>query len=226
MEKKDFLNSCDTVSALHFPRWNELPEFDLYIDQVIALTEQHLRVLSPGNKGLITPSMINNYVKSGVLPPPKNKKYNRTHLAILMIVCATKSVMEISAISDIINLSIASDSIETVLDQFAQMYESAICEAVKKAKLTVSESSSNTEHIMSAVAIENALNASAARTVAMYAYSMIAVEPEQNEPEQKSEKKTDKLDKADKKAAKKADKKSGQDAQNEQKEKSEESASE
>ena len=90
MEKQRFLITCGEVSAFHIPRWHELPEFDLYMDQVIALAEKYLSVLSADGKGLLTPSMINNYVKSGVLPPPKNKKYNRTHLAILMIVCITK----------------------------------------------------------------------------------------------------------------------------------------
>ena len=120
MEKNDFLISCDVIGSLHFPRWQELPEFELYMDQVIALAEKYLSVLTPDHKVPITPSMINNYVKSGALPPPKNKKYNRTHLALLMIICSMKSVMEISSISDIVRQSIASNSIENVLDTFAE----------------------------------------------------------------------------------------------------------
>ena len=52
----------------------ELPEFELYMDQVIGLVEKYLRPLYPENKTPITPSMINNYVKNGALPPPQNKK--------------------------------------------------------------------------------------------------------------------------------------------------------
>ena len=113
----------------------------------------------------------NNYVKSGVLPPPKNKKYNRTHLAILMIVCAMKPVMEISAVSDIIKRSIAAGSIEDVLDEFARMYENELSSSIKKANIAV-EASHNDE-ILSYIAIENTLKASAARTVAMHAYNSI-----------------------------------------------------
>ena len=112
MDKNDFTAACGEVSGLHFPRWNELPEFDIYMDQVIALTERYLRALSPDGRVQLTPSMINNYVKSGALPPPKNKKYNRTHLALLMIICFAKSVMEISAISDLVSQSIAGGDIE------------------------------------------------------------------------------------------------------------------
>lgn len=201
MEKNEFLTSCETLSSLHFPRWNELPEFELYMDQVIALAEKYLSALTPDNKGLLTPSMINNYVKSGVLPPPKNKKYNRTHLAMLMIICAEKSVLEISAVSDIIHKSIDAGGIEKVWDQFAQMYETAIATAAKKARLAASASDS--DDIFSFIAIENALNAGAARTVALYAYDAIATKPLPEEPTDKEKEKAEKkAEKAEKKAEK------------------------
>lgn len=190
MDKKVFLGSCDIIKALHFPRWQELPEFDLYMDQVIALAEKYLSVLSPENKELITPSMINNYVKSGVLPPPKNKKYNRTHLALLMIICSTKSVLEISVIADIVKQS---GDIETVLNNFAEIYENAIFDAVRKAREVVSKTES--EKVLGAVAIENALNAGASRTVAMYAYKAIAGDQSEEKEDKKTEKKSKKTKK-------------------------------
>jgi hypothetical protein len=166
MEKTVFLNSCDMIETIHFPRWEELPEFDLYMDQVIALVEKYLGSLSPDKKELITPSMINNYVKSGVLPPPKNKKYNRLHLALLMIICSAKSVLEISVISDIV---MESGDIESLLDSYAKIYENSISEAVKKAREIVTKTESS--KVLGAIALENALNAGASRTVAMYAYN-------------------------------------------------------
>ena len=194
MEKNEFFTSCDAVANLHFPRWHELPEFDLYMDQVIALVEKYLRPLYPENKAPITPSMINNYVKNGALPPPQNKKYNRTHLALLMIICSAKSILEISSISDILGQSISSSNIETALDQFAEMYENALTAAVKKAKLAVSASDLDAKQILSALAIENALNANASRVVAMYAYNMIATKPDPEEAEknEKAEKEAEK----------------------------------
>lgn len=201
MEKNEFLTSCEALVNLHFPRWNELPEFELYMDQVIALAEKYLSVLSPDNKGILTPSMINNYVKSGVLPPPTNKKYNRTHLAMLMIICAAKTVLEISVISDVITKSIEEGGIEAVLDQFAQMYETAIASAAKKARLATIASAS--DNILGVIAIENALNASAARTVATYAYHAIE---DKKEPAELSAKEKEKAEKKAEKAEKKAKK--------------------
>ena len=55
MEKNEFFTSCDAVANLHFPRWHELPEFELYMDQVIGLVEKYLRPLYPENKAPITP---------------------------------------------------------------------------------------------------------------------------------------------------------------------------
>lgn len=210
MEKNEFFTSCDAVANLHFPRWHELPEFELYMDQVIGLVEKYLRPLYPENKAPITPSMINNYVKNGALPPPQNKRYNRTHLALLMIICSAKSILEISSISDILSQSISASNIETALDQFAEMYENSLTAAVKKAKLAVSVSELETKQILSAIAIENALNANASRVVAMYAYNMVATKPDPEEAEkiEKAEKEAEKAKKkAEKKAEKKADKK-------------------
>ena len=154
------------------PNWSALPSIPLYMDQVMMFTGEALSLFERDEKqSLLTNSMINNYVKSGVLPPPKNKKYNRTHLAILMIVCAMKPVMEISAVSDIIKRSIAAGSIEDVLDEFARMYENELSSSIKKANIAV-EASHNDE-ILSYIAIENTLKASAARTVAMHAYNSI-----------------------------------------------------
>ncbi len=202
MKKNEFLASCETLGAWHFPRLRELPEFELYMDQVIALSEKYLSVLAPDHKGLLTPSMINNYVKSGVLPPPQNKKYNRTHLAMLLIICTSKSILEISTISDVLSKSIAENELESVFDAFAEMYENAIASAARKAKLAVS--ASNSDHILSFIAIENALQASAARTVATYAYQATVEIPPEEPKDKEKEKAEKKAEKAEKKAEKKA----------------------
>ena len=61
----------------HCPRWNELPEIELYIDQVICVLQNNLAIfLKEENTPVITPNMINNYVKQEVLMPPIKKKYS------------------------------------------------------------------------------------------------------------------------------------------------------
>ena len=59
----------------HCPRWNELPEIELYIDQVICVLQNNLAIfLKEENTPVITPNMINNYVKQEVLMPPIKRK--------------------------------------------------------------------------------------------------------------------------------------------------------
>ena len=66
----------------HLPRWNELPEIDLYLDQVVNYLEKYLGILSSNDDDkIITKTMINNYVKQGIMPAPEKKKYGKTHIA-------------------------------------------------------------------------------------------------------------------------------------------------
>ena len=108
------------------PYWDELPELDLYMDQVIVLMEKYFSWYSemdPDTK-LITPSMINNYVKLGIMPAPIKKKYSRIHIAYLLIICSLKSVIPISEIKSLIERRIASSSIEDLLNYFSELFDS------------------------------------------------------------------------------------------------------
>ena len=87
------------------PHWEDLPEIDLYMDQVIALMEKYLSDLTTQEDSkLITPSMINNYVKLNIIPAPTKKKYSREHIAYLVIICSLKQVMPIPKIKELIDL--------------------------------------------------------------------------------------------------------------------------
>lgn len=83
------------LASFRAPGWQELPDLDLYMDQVIGVLEKHLSVFF-GEEKILTSTMINNYVKNRLLPPPVNKKYNRTHLARLYQLCILKSFMQLS----------------------------------------------------------------------------------------------------------------------------------
>ena len=52
------------IAEIHLPRWDELPELDLYMDQVVTLVERYLNpLMSQSKEKLLTKSMVNNYVK-------------------------------------------------------------------------------------------------------------------------------------------------------------------
>lgn len=87
--------------AFHCPRWDELPAFELYIDQVIAFLSEKLAIFAPSaEEPVITQAMINNYVKQGVMNAPVKKKYDREHLAKLTVICVLKRVLPMKHIAD------------------------------------------------------------------------------------------------------------------------------
>lgn len=108
------------------PYWNELPEIDLYMDQVIVLMEKYLSwyIETDSDAKIITPAMINNYVKLGIMPAPIKKKYSRVHIAYLIIICSLKSVIPIPEIKNLIERRIASSSIEDLLNFFSDLFDS------------------------------------------------------------------------------------------------------
>lgn len=74
MEKeKNFLSKIKSFKDFNMPRWDDLPEIDLYMDQVISVTDKLLSSLSVEDTPILTPSMINNYVKNRIIPPPVKK---------------------------------------------------------------------------------------------------------------------------------------------------------
>ena len=52
---------------------------------------------------IITKTMINNYVKAGLMKAPKKKKYNRTHIATLFVICILKQIYSINDINELLN---------------------------------------------------------------------------------------------------------------------------
>ena len=122
-KKQQNENVFSNISHHYIPKWNDLPEIDLYMDQVIVLMEKYLLDNPSSETKLITPSMINNYVKLGIMPAPIKKKYSREHLAYLVIICSLKQVMPISNIKEMINQKLKNCTISETLDFYSDLYE-------------------------------------------------------------------------------------------------------
>lgn len=173
MEKeKKFLSKIKSFKDFNMPRWDDLPEIDLYMDQVISVTDKLLSSLSVEDTPILTPSMINNYVKNRIIPPPVKKKYSREHLAKLIIICIMKPIMEISAIADIMTRNEALYGTAQMLDKFSSMFEKNIASRARSSELAM-ESTKKTEEMLCAIAIENAVKAGAEKVIAEHAYAEI-----------------------------------------------------
>lgn len=121
MNYKDFFERQKAECRL--PRWNELPDIELYMDQVVTLMGKYFGWLSPQDEQILTPSMINNYVKIGIIPAPVKKKYSRAHLFRLVIICVLKRILPINDIAALIETLLQSRTEAEVLDIFTSSYE-------------------------------------------------------------------------------------------------------
>lgn len=127
-EKK--LYNDEEIQKFHIPRWGEIPAIDLYIDQVVSLLEQNLFNYIKDETGKsdspITKTMINNYVKKGIINPPVAKKYNREHIAMLFVIFILKQIYSIDEIKKLVDLAIKTSPIEQSYNRFCSELEKAI----------------------------------------------------------------------------------------------------
>ena len=119
-----------SLSGPRLPAWEELPDLELYMDQVLSLAE---RWLGAEGKGL-TASMVNNYVKLGVVPAPVKKRYSRAHLATLLMVCLLKPVLPIASVQALLSAALAEDGLEAVYARFRAEHAQACARALETAR--------------------------------------------------------------------------------------------
>ena len=70
--------------------WELIPDFGLYMDQVVTFVERQCKSLFMEGERVFTPAMVNNYVKFGLVDRPVDKKYGRDHLAQMLMICVLK----------------------------------------------------------------------------------------------------------------------------------------
>lgn len=100
LDTKDILNSIlASISRIDYIKPDEIPGIDLYMDQVTTFMENHLSSSKrhPEDK-VLTKTMINNYAKNHLLPPPVKKKYSREHILMLTFIYYFKNIMSINDI--------------------------------------------------------------------------------------------------------------------------------
>ncbi len=116
------------------PKWEELPVFELYMDQVIVLVNQYLSILENGDERVLTPSMINNYVKQKTLPPPVKKRYSRIHVAYLIMICILKQSLSISMIQKILPVDEVGNNISDIYNLFTEVQNEKFLDVTKRVK--------------------------------------------------------------------------------------------
>ena len=117
---KHMRNWNSLLNDYKIPSWEVLPSIDLYMDQVIVLMTQYLNTFLTTNTDapLITPPMINNYVKLRAMPSPVKKKYSRIHIAYLIMISSLKQALSIPTIQKILPLYEDEEKVKELFNTF------------------------------------------------------------------------------------------------------------
>lgn len=105
-------------SIFSYPKWQDIPNIDLYLDQVLLYVNQVCAPISPDKDKGLTASMVNNYVKHGYLTKPDKKKYQRKQIARLIAITTLKSVFSIQEIAQTLNTLQTQASSDQLYDAF------------------------------------------------------------------------------------------------------------
>lgn len=129
-------------ALLHYqaPRWEDFPEMNLYMDQVISLLSRWLEPLYfRSDKPPVTSSMINNYVKHSIVRAPVRKQYKRYHLAYLYVVFVLKQCFSLQDISALIQIYSDIENTERTgrdFNSFASLLEKSLHEVMETGTIT------------------------------------------------------------------------------------------
>ena len=94
--KKIFDEMLAYLDTISYVKPDKIPYIDIYMDQVTGFMEEHLRrVKRHEDDKILTKTMINNYTKARILPPPEKKKYSREHMFMLLFIYYYKGILSL-----------------------------------------------------------------------------------------------------------------------------------
>src|SRR3954465_5235454 len=127
---------------------DEIPNIDLYMDQVIQLFENKFRDSKRNDEEkVLTKTMINNYAKGKLIFPIHNKKYSKEHLILMSLIYQLKGALSINDIKVTlqgINQKIIKEEME--LDSFYTSYLNLTRQNVEDFKVDIEERVKNVQN--------------------------------------------------------------------------------
>ena len=104
-DNQEFVNSLlQRLAKLNYIKPGDVPNIELYMDQVTTFMDEHLSdVKRYEDDKILTKTMINNYTKNDLLPPPVKKKYSKEHIYVLTFIYYLKNILSISDIQKLLN---------------------------------------------------------------------------------------------------------------------------
>ena len=125
MKKKLPAASVPPISQFRLPRYRELTNVGLYLEQTVRLLNSYL---APLGEGELTASMVSNYVKQELLPRPEKKLYYANHLATLAFIGAAKTVASLDDVRLLLDVRQERYDLAEAYDYFCAVFEEALAE--------------------------------------------------------------------------------------------------
>lgn len=146
----------NSLQNFHIPTWNELPNIDLYLDQVVNLVNSTLSpflAFSEKEKDIqiLTKTMINNYVKNNLIEAPIKKKYSKIQVSKLFVICILKQVYSMNDIKSLIDIALNDSDLEKAYNKFGEKFEEAIKCTYNRTDFTLDENSKETLYLLKSV---------------------------------------------------------------------------
>lgn len=166
--KKMLENWLNELNHFSYKNYEELPDIELYMDQVVTFLEKQLKIFQTSSLDKqITSSMINNYVKGEVIPAPISKKYNREHLASIEEVVSLKQVLTIAEVKQILDEHFKdSQSKGEAFNQFNKANNEKLDQTINEAFKGLNDIDDNDTNALVNLALDFALSANAYITIA------------------------------------------------------------
>ncbi|MCI8559962.1 MAG: DUF1836 domain-containing protein [Dorea sp.] len=93
----------ENISQINYVEPGDIPNIDLYMDQVTTFMDEHLRSSKRyEDDKVLTKTMINNYAKNNLLPPPVKKKYSKEHVLVMIFIYYFKNILSIKDIETLL----------------------------------------------------------------------------------------------------------------------------
>ena len=123
MKQKTKQKIADSLRTFRLPRYHEIPDMGLYLEQTAKYVSEYL---SPLEEGCLTPSMVSNYVKKGLIGNTVKKQYSREQIAYLIFIALTKNVLSLDGLINFIAVQKRTYPLQKAYDYFCEQFESIL----------------------------------------------------------------------------------------------------
>ena len=114
---------AESLKDFRLPRYNEIPTVGLYLEQATKYISEYL---APLGEYTLTPSMISNYVKKGLIANPVKKQYGREQIAYLFFIAMAKSVLSLDALTGFIKIQQQTYPLPKAYDYYCDQFEALL----------------------------------------------------------------------------------------------------